>query len=198
MASRVLLLSLLFFSVCSLQAQDYHFGLRLGYIQSSIDGETGNTPELNSRHAFQIGLVHTIKARDARLGLSIETGYALKGARINDPTLNYRLHYLSMPVLLDIYPVKGLKLSVGPEFNFLLDARNQVNANTSFTLEEISENRWDIDGTISASYALDFFVDFGVRYTMPFSDIASSDPNINRTDLSISSFQVFFYFKVAN
>ncbi len=136
----------------AVKSQNYHLGLRTGYSNASIESENETSPAVSSRHAFQLGLVHTYRPFDGRIGFSIETGYLLKGARVDNAEVDYRMHFLSMPVLLDMYPTKKLKVSVGPEINFLLDGRNHVNDSTSFTLHNIYTNRWEVSGVVSASY----------------------------------------------
>lgn len=189
---------LLLFSSCFANAQSYHLGLRTGYIQSQINSENEANPELSSRHAFHISLVHTYKPQSSKIGFSVETAYMLKGVRIDDPDLDYRLHYASMPVLLDLYPTERLRLSIGPEIGYLLDARNRLTDSTSATLEDVFTNRWELSGTIGATYSLNFFTDVGVRYSLGLTDIADMDAVLDRRKLKTSSLQFFFYFKIAN
>jgi len=198
MKFKFLILGVLTFVVQSVYSQNYHLGLRTGFSTASLDTENDGGPEISNRDAFQIGLVHTYVPRNGPIGFSIETGYLLKGARVADTELDYRMHFLSMPTLLDIYPTKKFKISVGPSFNYLLDARNHINDSTSVTLSNIYSSRWEVSGVISASYALDYFADIGIRYTQGFNTLANRDAVLSRRRIRTSTFQIFLYFKIAN
>lgn len=198
MKFKFLIFGVLTFVVQSVYAQNYHFGLRIGFSSASLDTENDGGPDISNRDAFQIGLVHAYVPSQGPIGFSIETGYLLKGARVADTELDYRMQFLSIPVLLDIYPTKKFKISVGPSFNYLLDARNHINDSTSVTLSNIYSSRWEVSGVISASYALDFFADIGIRYTQGFNTLANRDGILGRRRIRTSTFQVFFYLKVAN
>lgn len=187
----------LFFYFTS-NAQNYHLGLRLGYSQSSLSADAASAISLKDRQSFGIGLVHTIRPYQSKFGVSIETGYVLKGTRIENESLDYRLHYINAPILFDFYATEKLKLSLGPELGFLADARNRLTDSTSVTLEDIYEERWDISGTFSLSYALDFFLDVGARYNRSFSKFRTPDNNLNRIDQYSEYFQIFLAFKIAN
>lgn len=179
-------------------AQNYHLDLRMGYTQSSLNADEPSAIPIKDRQSFGIGLVHTIRPYQSKFGFSIETGYILKGARIDDEALDYRLHYLNLPVLFDYYPTEKLKLSAGPEIGFLADARNRLTDSTSVGIDAIYDNRWDISGTLSVSYALDFFLDVGVRYNRSFTKFDKIDAVLNRKDQYTEYLQIFLAFKIAN
>lgn len=197
MKFRLFTLGLFLFCTYSLQSQDYHLGLRLGYSEAALRATDEGGPGISNRQAFQIGFVHAYHKPDKNWGFSVEFGYLLKGARVDNAAIDYRWHFLSMPVLIDIYPTEKLRIGIGPEFNYLHKGRNNVNDTTSFSLHG-TYDRLEIAGVVSASYALDFFVDVGVRYSHGLNTLANSDAILNRTNIRTSSFQVFFYFKIAN
>lgn len=183
------------YTVC---AQNYHLGLRTGYSQSTLSSDESSAIPIKDRQSFGIGLVHTFKPHQSKFGFSIETGYVLKGVRIENESLDYRLHYINAPILIDYYPTEKLRLSVGPELGFLADARNRLTDSTSVGIDDVYDERWDVSGTLSVSYALDFFVDFGVRYNRSFTKFGNLDAVLNRRDQHSEYFQVFLSFKIAN
>ncbi|GAB5525277.1 MAG: hypothetical protein Roseis2KO_31490 [Roseivirga sp.] len=193
----IIALCLLFFSFQS-NAQNYHLDLRLSYSQAGLNGDDPAAISINDRQSFGIGLVHTIRTYQSKFGFSIETGYILKGTRIENESLDYRLHYINAPILLDYYPTQKLKLSIGPELGFLTDARNRINDSTSVSIDDVYDNRWDISGTVSISYALDFFLDVGARYNRSFTRFDKMDAVLNRKDQYTDYFQIFLSFKIAN
>lgn len=182
----------------STNAQNYSFGLRLGYSQSDLKSDDVSAFDLEDRQAFSIALVHSFRSYQSNLGFTIETGYLLKGIRIENESLDYRLHYINIPLLVDYYPTKKLKISAGPEIGFLADARNRLTDSTSVTIDNIYDQRWDVSGTIGVSYALDFFVEVGARYNRSFTKFSNLDAVLNRRDQYSEYFQLFLSFKIAN
>ena len=178
--------------------QDYYFGLRAGYSQSQLEGDGAPALALQDRQGFTFAFVHNVRFNRSKFGFTIETGYVLKGARINSATNDYRFHYLNAPVLLDFYPTEKLKLSVGPEVAFLADARNRTSDSTSVGINDVFNERWEVSGTASVSYALDFFADIGVRYSRGFTKTQNLDAILNRRNQYNSYFQVFIMLKLAN
>lgn len=190
-------LFVLFFQFAA-NAQNYYLGLRTGYSQSTLSSDESSAIPIKDRQSFSIGLVHTIRPYQSKFGFSIETGYVLKGVRIENETLDYRLHYINAPILFDYYPTEKLRLSVGPELGFLADARNRLTDSTSVGIDDVYDKRWDISGTLSVSYALDFYMDFGVRYNRSFTKFGNLDAVLNRRDQYSEYFQIFLSFKIAN
>jgi len=195
-------LGIIFFFILSVHfsshAQNYSFGLRVGYSQSDLKSDDVSAFDLKDRQAFSIGLVHSFRQYQSNLGFTIETGYLLKGVRIESESLDYRLHYINAPILLDYYPTKKLKLSIGPEIGFLADARNRLTDSTSITIDNVYDQRWDVSGTLGISYALDFFVEVGARYNRSFTKFSNLDAQLNRRDQYAEYFQFFLSFKIAN
>lgn len=188
---------ILFFHFTTM-AQSYHLGLRMGYNQSSLKSGDESAISIKDRQSFSIGLVHSIRSYQSEFGISIETGYVLKGIRIEDESLDYRLHYINAPILFDYFPTEKLKLSIGPEIGFLADARNRLTDSTSVGIDDVYDKRWDISGTLSVSYALDFFMDIGARYNRSFTKFGNLDAVLNRRDQYSEYFQIFLAFKIAN
>ena len=186
------------FAFYNIQAQTYSLGLRTGYNQSTLKSDDESALGLRDRQSFSIGLVHSIRPHQSDFGVTIETGYLLKGVRIDSELLDYRFHYINAPILLDYYPTKRLKISAGPEIAYLADARNRLNDSTSVTLKDTYDQRWDVSGTVGVSYQLDFFVEVGARYNTSFTKFSNVDAVLNRRDQYSQYFQLFFSFKIAN
>jgi hypothetical protein len=179
-------------------AQDYHLGLRLGYNQSDLLSDDESAISLKDRQSFSFGFIHSFRPYQSDFGISVETGYVLKGVRIESESLDYRLHYINAPILFDYYPTEKLKLSAGPEIAYLADARNRLTDSTSVSIDDVYDKQWDISGTVSVSYAIDFFMDIGARYNRSFTRFDQMDAVLNRNDQYSSYFQVFLAFKIAN
>lgn len=179
-------------------AQEGYLGLKTAYNISRLNSDNESVPGIDDRHTIGIGLVYAYQFRNATFGVSWEPGYLLKGARIDNDTLDYRLNYITSPVLLDIYPVKRVKISVGPEIAYLASARSRTNDTTKVSILNTFNNRWELSGTVGISYSPDFFIDFGVRYNRAFTDAADMDAVLNRRKLYNEYFQFYMLLKIAN
>ncbi len=54
------------------------------------------------------------------IGLQAELGFSMQGekGKLEDVDVTHRLNYINIPVLLDIKPVNGLSIFVGPQIGF--------------------------------------------------------------------------------
>lgn len=181
------------------KSQNSYFGIKGGFNWSSLKSEeTAASIDLSIRRAYAVGIVLSQKFHKLPLGVSIEPGYTLKGTKVDVDTLDYKFHYLSLPVLIDIYPIEKLKISFGPEISYLANAKNRVNDSTKVSLLGTYDNRWELSGTVGISYSIAFFADLGLRYNTSFTKISAYDPTLEHRNLFNQYFQVFMVFKVAN
>lgn len=180
----------------NINAQDGYFGIKGGYNASSLNSSEESDIEVNNRHAYNISMVYS--HFNQKLGYSIELGYTLKGADIGHDTLDYKFHYINMPLLIDFYPIKQLKISAGPEISYLLSAKNHSNDTTSQSLLNTYDKRLEVSGLVSASASLTYFMDVGIRYSHSFTKVSKYDALIDRKNLYNSYLQFFILFKIAN
>ncbi len=196
-------LLLLFFPILILISwpvigQEDYMGVRFGYSNTQLNAENESDVELRNRNTWHGALTYSHIFKNNIFGFSVEPGYALKGTRTNRDTINYKLHYLSTPILIDFYPVKNLRLGFGPEVSFLLSGRNRINDTTKINIKESFDNQHELSGTISLSYSMSFFADFGVRYNRGFTVLTKSDGILNRRNLMSEYLQIFILLKIAN
>lgn len=192
------LLLICFLSSNFLLAQEGYLAIRTGYSNTALTSNSTSDISLSRRHTWHASLVYSQIFANSRFGFSIEPGYMIKGTRIDVDTMDYKFHFISTPILFDFYPIKNLRINIGPEVAFLVDAKNTVNDTTKVSLTDTYDNSLEISGIIGASYSLSFFADLGMRYNRSFMPLASSDPALKREDLSSEYFQVFLLLKIAN
>lgn len=180
-------------------SQDFYLGLRGGYNRATLSADASpSLIKLQDRNAWNLAFTYNFKAEKIPVGFSFETGYVQKGAKTNVDSLDYQFHFLAMPILLDIYPIKRLRISVGPEVSYLMAAKNRANDSTKVNLLNTYDNRVEFSGSIGASFSLSFFADLGVRYNQSFTPIAKQDPVLDRRNLFNQYFQIFLLLKIAN
>lgn len=197
--SKLILTSIILFIGSSCWSQEFYLGLRGGYNKSSLNSEPLNNPiELKDRHGWNIALTYTLESDKLPIGLTIETGYVLKGGRVNVDSMDYKFHYFNLPILLDIYPIEKLKISVGPELSYLAKATNIKNGSTKESILDTYNKRWELSGSASVSYSISFFADLGVKYNRSFTHVSNVDPILDRKNLYNKYLQIFLLLKIAN
>lgn len=181
-----------------LSGQEHYYAIKGGYNYSTLLNQEG-TPQysISSRSTFNLALVYSNKMRTLPIGFSIEPGYILKGTKIDHDTLDYKLHYINMPILFDFYPIERVKISAGPELAYLISARN-LNDTITTDISNIYNKRWELSGAIGVSFSPVFFMDVGFRYNMAFNYAAREDELLNARNLYNKYLQVYLILKIAN
>lgn len=200
MKSITVLLLLCLGMASNIKAQNWYLGVKSGYNLSSLNstGDEGSVGT-KSRSTFSAGFVYSLSQAEGILGLSIEPGYIRKGAQVDADSLDYKMHYLGGPLLLDVNLLNNkLKLSVGPELSYLLAANNHANDSTTTSILNTYDNRFEVGVAAGASVSVSFFMDLGLRYSRSFTHVSSHDPLLGRRDLYNQYLQAFVVFKIAN
>ncbi|MFY0600809.1 MAG: PorT family protein [Cyclobacteriaceae bacterium] len=198
LSKSLILVFLTFFTCWNVVAQASFFGLKGGYNISSLSSSGQSKIKLEDRNAFNVAGVISFREWQSKWGFSLEPGYTLKGTLTNADTLDYRFHYLTLPLLVDCYPIKRLKISAGPEISYLVSTKNKVNDTIKVNLLNTYGNRLEFSATIGAAYELDYFVDIGIRYNASLTKISDFDPELGMKNLRNQYFQVYLLFKIAN
>jgi len=144
-----LLVSLL--NVKPINAQEFYLGLKTGYGQSNLDYEGNASAKIRAKQIMNVALTYNYRFSE-KIGVNIETGYSDRGVKIDNSTLDYRLNYLDIPVLLDYYPVPKVRLNAGPEISYLINARNNSDDGTKTNISGNFDKRWAVNGAIGANY----------------------------------------------
>jgi hypothetical protein len=102
-------------------------------------------------------------------GISFEPGYIQKGGaqryetETKEDDIRIQLNYIQMPVLFDLYVIKKIFISVGPEFAYMINA-------TSKSMEESNDiwnlytRSFEVSGLIGINFNIIKNFDIGIRY----------------------------------
>ncbi len=187
------------------QAQGTYVGLKGGYHLSTLNSDNASRIELETLKGFSMSLVFGyVPGYNSVLGFSVEPGYTLKGTKTNVDTLSYRFKYLTLPLLVDYYPFKNLKISAGPEISFLARAQNKAremptdSTEADTDISNIYNKRFELSGSIGVSYSLSYFMDIGIRYNTSFTKISNLDAVLERRKLFNQYLQFSLLLKLAN
>lgn len=119
------------------------FGLRLGPNSSNTNFNQGEPkPAVPVETSWQTGfLVGALVQVDLTKKLALQQEYLLvqQGGAIRSTDTQYRLRYLSLPLLLKYRVVPRLALVAGPQFDLLLDAAVKANGQTTDITHDTEE-----------------------------------------------------------
>lgn len=179
-----------------LHAQSF-FGMKTGYVLSRFAATRGNEALSRAPHqSVALAMVFHGQLRTSCMGVSIEPGYIQKGANFKD-SINYRLNYLNVPILLHFKPLKYLDFHAGPEIAFLMRATG-VHSDYQEKQTSLYNKRWDLSGVVGVNVALTYYMDLGFRYNNSFFKVTQYDPNIGYSDIKNQYLQVYILLKVVN
>ncbi|MBG8554349.1 porin family protein [Hymenobacter guriensis] len=169
----------LFFGVASLasvQAQGVRLGLTAGMTAATVGGpRNANTPEPDGRLGARVGLTARLPlTASGRLALQTELAYAGLGFHLKAASGNYvafreRLHYLQLPVLMQLR-LSRLWLEAGPQVSYLLGHRwldgpgGLLGSPNIYTDNTEKFHRWDFSAVVGAGYQLTDKLGVGLRY----------------------------------
>jgi opacity protein-like surface antigen len=119
------------------------FGLRLGLTHSNTNFNQGEPkPTVPVETTWQTGfLVGALVQVDFTQKLALQQEYLLvqQGGKVNSTNTQYRLRYLSLPLLLKYRVVPRLALVAGPQFDLLLDAQQETAGQTTGITHDTEE-----------------------------------------------------------
>lgn len=111
------------FSVATVQAQKFNWGIKGGLNISSLTGDIENTKSLTG---FNAGLFAEIKVLKL-LAIQPEVVYSTQGTAFEDidgqSVESLKLDYINVPVLAKLYIFNIVYLEGGPQFGFLTNAK---------------------------------------------------------------------------
>ena len=135
------------------KAQDLYLGVKGGSHLASLLSDATSSVEAISFPGWNLALVAGYRQRNLPFGVTLEAGYIGKGAVFDGDSLDYTLDFFGGPILFDYYFNDRLKVSIGPEFAYLTSAQNQLNDSTEVDLTPIYSNRFEVGGTVGASFS---------------------------------------------
>jgi len=119
------------------------FGLRLGLNQSNTNFNQGEPkPAVPVETTWKTGfVVGALVQVDLTQKLALQQEYLLgqQGGEVSSTNTRYRLRYLSLPLLLKYRVVPRLALVAGPQFDLLLDARQETAGQTADITHDTEE-----------------------------------------------------------
>lgn len=182
MKNRLLLfVFLLFVSQGDIFSQFYG-GLIGGLSTSQVDGDT----QKDYKKLGFYGGVYVETIFNDVLGAKIELFYITKGAKkvVNDfEEFNTTLHYIEMPFLLTIKPVKKFEIDIGVGVSYLISSKL---VSLGYEVSDGLYNMHDIDvgGLITGTYFFSEKLGANVRFEYSIKPIRTDPHNWYNSNLS--------------
>uniref|UniRef100_UPI00374D65C7 porin family protein n=1 Tax=Flavobacterium sp. TaxID=239 RepID=UPI00374D65C7 len=158
---KVLLTAVAVFAFSFANAQEVKFGAKAGLNMSSL--KSSGFGDTKSLVGFHIGGLAEIKLND-KMSIQPELLYSQEGGKyeftdnIFGTVLIYnqeiKLSKINIPVSFKYYVIERLSIEAGPQFDFILKAKSEANAN----LPEFSsklENNTDLSNSTSVATYID-------------------------------------------
>lgn len=180
----------------SAQERDIAIGVKGGVNFATITGNDFDSPD--SRTSFHLGLITEFPMNDM-FSIQAEALYSGQGFKGNfkgtdGDKVEYKLDYISIPVLAKLYITKGFSVEVGPQFSFKINDEFDFNPNSeggAINLDKTSYAAKDFEVAVGAG--LTFQTEMGLfasgRYNYGLTDIIE---NVNAKN---SVFQVSVGYK---
>lgn len=146
-------------------------GVTAGANMSGLLGVSTSDPSLGMKPGFSGGAVFQLRfiprnnrsgAETGWMAIQPEVRFSMQGGKTGSTSLN--LSYLSIPVMIQFYPTKGLYLEAGPVAN--------INLGHSPNNLQLAEKQYELTGLqahdvmigVGLGYVFDFGLGIGVRY----------------------------------
>lgn len=198
---------LILMSLMSLKAQNLEFGVKTGlgianiHIKNLPDSEN-NSDIFSPTPSYSINGYVNYKSKGL-WGFSFEPGLIKKGWISNKGNNNENkigLKYLQVPILSDVYISDKFYFSIGPEINYLLNAKN----NSSYGTEKITDlnRKFELAGIAGGAYKIFPNLDIGIRYSHGLTQISdkifwvTDEFNQNPTQLKDYNQYLQFFIKL--
>jgi hypothetical protein len=171
MKKNVLMLALaLTFCTGALMAQGISGGIKAGLNFANQTYEaSGFSISPDGRTSFHAGVFATINM--GTIGIQPELLYNSVGSKFDDDVT--KINYLTLPVMVRVNFAKVFNIHAGPQFGFLLSAKNEFDGDTEDIKDQLKG--LDLGLGIGAGLDLPMGVTASVRYCLGLSDINDTE-----------------------
>lgn len=169
----IFLAVLLLSGVSILQAQSFQLGVKAGANISNFSGGDFETVKKKSLVGFHGGMF--LRFRFGKIGLQPEALISTQGAKIDSissgTSVNWKVSYVTVPVLLQYYLSNGFYLEAGPQVGF-----KTTDDFGSSTLNDFAKNL-DLAAAAGFGYRTKAGYGLGARYTAGLSKVGDFTPS---------------------
>ena len=184
-------------------AQGLSYGVKAGLNMANIGGTEETTGVSQSmRMGFHAGVVGEYKVNDF-WGVQAELLYSQQGMKMTldnvDGKMVQKMDYINLPVMAKLSLAEGLSLEVGPQFGYLMSAKQVTSgfdtAATGIdneTVDLLDEKnvgkdylkKLDVSAALGLSYRLACGVEVSARYNLGLTAMTDKDLDSNGKKLA--------------
>ena len=187
MKKLILIVFLIIYTGTTLKAQEsVLFGIKGGANFTKMNSD--KFADNSSRVGFHVGLLAEIPLGN-KFSIQPEVLYSTQGTKAQvilfggNPTIEYNLDYIQVPVMIKWYLTESLSIDAGPSFNFLI--KDEMGAQgyqplSSFSMmayESDFGRKFEFGGGLGASYKFGSNLLGSARYVYGLTDAFDSDFN---------------------
>jgi hypothetical protein len=178
--------SLIAISAVGVFAQGISGGLKAGVnFANQIYSGGSLSASADNRTGFHGGAYLNISFSD-KFGIQPELLYSSQGSKLAD--IDYKIDYLTLPVMIKFNPAPIFNIHFGPQFGFLVSAKRDDN--------DLKDAMKDLDLGAGLGVGVDLPMGLGLsaRYVFGLSDTSDDDDNVSikNTTLQLSlSYKLF-------
>lgn len=158
------------FSAAGLFAQGVSGGLKVGanFANQNFEVE-GFDFKPDSRTSLHLGVFATIMVSET-FGVQPELLYNSVGSKVDESV--FKMDYLTVPIMIRYNPVPVFNIHVGPQFGFLLSAKQEFDGDS----QDIKENMKGLDLGVGVGLGVDLpmGLGFSARYVLGLSNVSDS------------------------
>lgn len=159
MKKTILVAASLFLMIGATKAQKVHFGLKAGMNASSLSNFSSNDTKIG----FNAGVLAHIHTNNRSWGIQPELVFSSEGQK------NLNLNYLNVPILVQYMFDNGFRFEVGPQFGFLMSAKDKSGSSTVDVKNLF--NSTNISLPVGIGYLTSYGLGFDARYNFGLSDV---------------------------
>jgi len=152
------------FAFANVNAQEVKFGAKAGVNFASIGGD--DTDDVDGLTSFHVGGVAEIMFSD-KFSFQPELLYSEKGFSVDD--IDYKLNYISLPLMAKYYVAEGFSIEAGPQVGFLMSAK-ATDGDDDVDIDDVISSV-DFGVGVGVGYKLDSGLNFAARYNLGLSNI---------------------------
>jgi hypothetical protein len=179
------------FSLCSVKAQNVHFGIKGGMNASSLNSSPDNS-DMQTKIGFNLGLLAHIHTSNKQWAIQPEIYYSTEGSKSKSASnASLNLDYLNVPVLAQYMFDNGFRIEAGPQIGFLMSAKNKAGDITENVKDNLKSTNFSIP--VGVGYLTSSGFGFDARYNFGLSNINNTS-SPTKIHSNVFQFGIFYQF----
>ena len=163
----------------NLNAQNFELGIKTGFGIANVHliniDNNENISEISPVFSYSANAVLSYKS-NGFWGFSIEPGIIKKGWIYNKTyigtDIKIKANYIQLPILSDFYLSNKLSFSIGPEMDYLLNAKS-ISEDGSYTITDVFR-KFELAGVVGITYNIVNNLDIGIRYSLGVTELSDN------------------------